>query len=49
MAYQVFTDADISTLNAHDEVRWVPVAELLDYDLAPADVPIAKEVRKREW
>jgi 8-oxo-dGTP diphosphatase len=49
MAFQVYTDADITTLNAHDDVRWVPTGELLDYDLAPADVPIAKEVQKREW
>ena len=49
MAFQVYTDADITTLNAHDEVRWVPLEELLDYDLAPADVPIAREVQKREW
>ena len=29
------------TLNSHDEVRWVPLENLLDYDLAPADIPIA--------
>ena len=49
MAFQVNTDADITTLNAHDDVRWVPAGELLDYDLAPADVPIAMEVQKRGW
>jgi 8-oxo-dGTP diphosphatase len=49
MAFQVYTDADITTMNAHDDVRWVTVGKLLDYDLAPADVPIAKEVQKREW
>ena len=49
MAFQVYTDADITTMNAHDDVRWVPVGQLLDYDLAPADVPIAREVQKREW
>jgi len=49
MAFQAYTDADITTMNAHDDVRWVPVEELLDYDLAPADVPIAREVQKREW
>ncbi len=26
----------------HDEVRWVPPAELLSYDLAAADIPIAR-------
>jgi 8-oxo-dGTP diphosphatase len=49
MAFQVYTDADITTMNAHDDVKWVPVEELLKYDLAPADVPIAREVQKREW
>lgn len=49
MAFQVYTDADIRTMNAHDDVRWVVAEELLDYDLAPADVPIAREVQKREW
>ena len=48
IAFQVYTDADITTMNAHDDVRWVTVEELLDYDLAPADVPIAKEIQKRE-
>ena len=49
MAFRVYTDADITTMNAHDDVRWVPVVELLDYDLAPADVPIAKEIQKYDW
>jgi len=30
----------------HDEVRWVPLAEVLTYRLAPADVSIAKQVLK---
>ena len=41
-------DDEIKVMNAHDDVKWVPVEELLDYDLAPADVPIAREVQKRE-
>jgi 8-oxo-dGTP diphosphatase len=49
LAFKVQYDQDITTMNAHDDVKWVPVEELLDYDLAPADVPIAKEVQKREW
>ena len=49
MAFQVSTDADITTLNAHDDVRWVPAEKLLEYDLAPADVLIAMEVQKRVW
>jgi 8-oxo-dGTP diphosphatase len=28
----------------HDEIRWVDAKELLEYDLAPADIPIAEEL-----
>jgi 8-oxo-dGTP diphosphatase len=49
IAFRVYTDQEIKTLNAHDDIRWVPIKNLLDYDLAPADVPIAKEVQKRDW
>lgn len=49
IAFQVSTEADFETLNAHDDVRWVSAEELLDYDLAPVDVPIAKEVQSRGW
>jgi 8-oxo-dGTP diphosphatase len=30
------------TLNAHSAIAWVNHNELLHYDLAPADIPIAK-------
>lgn len=49
IAFRVHYDGDITVMNAHDDVKWVPVEELLDYDLAPADVTIAREVQKREW
>jgi len=49
IAYRVHTDEDIVTLNAHDDVQWVPADQLLEYDLAPADVPIAREVQQYEW
>lgn len=49
IAFKVYSDAEITTMNAHDDVKWVPVNELLNYDLAPADVPIAREVQKHEW
>ena len=45
IAYRVYTDEDITIMNAHDDVRWVPVENLLEYDLAPADVPIAHKIR----
>jgi len=30
------------TLTVHDDMAWVPVPNLLEYQLAPADIPIAK-------
>jgi 8-oxo-dGTP diphosphatase len=46
IAYRVHTDEDIVVLNAHDDVQWVPAEQLLEYDLAPADIPIAREIIK---
>ena len=34
------------TLNAHDQVEWVPVAELENYALLPADIPIARKLKE---
>ncbi len=28
----------------HDLLEWVPLAEILHYDLSPADIPIAREL-----
>lgn len=32
------------TLTDHDEVQWVKVIDLLSYQLAPADIPVAKKL-----
>ena len=32
----------------HDAIEWVPVEDLLNYDLAPADVPLAKHLLEIE-
>lgn len=32
-------------LTVHDKVEWVPVAELLSYELAPADIHLAKHLQ----
>ena len=32
------------TLHVHDKAIWVPFSELLNYELAPADIPIAKKL-----
>lgn len=31
-------------LKVHDEYKWVKIAKLLEYTLAPADIPIAKKL-----
>lgn len=33
-------------LHDHSEYKWVDKEELLDYDLAPADIPLAEYVKK---
>lgn len=36
----------IFNLHDHSDYKWVDKEELLDYDLAPADIPLAEYVRK---
>lgn len=31
-------------LTVHDQAEWVPIPQLLQYQLAPADIPIAEEL-----
>lgn len=31
-------------LTVHDQIEWVPVAHLVTYELAPADIPIAERL-----
>jgi 8-oxo-dGTP diphosphatase len=45
-AYFVSWPNDEPQLRVHDEVCWVPFAQLLDYELAPADVPIASRLAR---
>ncbi len=33
-------------LTAHDEIRWVHISKILEYKLAPADIPIANHIIK---
>lgn len=40
-AWQVHCDAPTPAPRVHQAVAWVPVADLLNYDLLPADRPIA--------
>ena len=36
------------TADEHHRIEWVELENLLDYDLAPADIPIAKEAMKND-
>ena len=38
---------EIFRLNDHDKIEWVKVENLLDFQLAPADIPIAKALNER--
>lgn len=41
-AYTCKAKSEITKMTDHDEVAWVSKKELLNYELAPADIPIAK-------
>lgn len=32
------------TLTVHDQIDWIPLSELLKYNLTPADIPIAEQL-----
>ena len=42
----MYTDlhSKVFTLSSHDKAHWVPITELLNYMLLPADIPIAEKV-----
>ena len=48
LAYEVAIAPGELTLNNHDEVRWVPTADLLQNELAAADIPIAQALVHRD-
>jgi mutator protein MutT len=45
VAYEAEILSGSMTLTVHDQAEWVPIGNLLDYELAPADIPIARAVR----
>ena len=47
MAFRVKYISGEFTLSDHDTIEWVAPEELLNYGLAEADVPIAREVRSQ--
>jgi len=34
-------------LSVHDKVEWVPLKDICNFKLAPADIPIAKQLKER--
>lgn len=44
IAVEVRLVSESLTLTVHDKAEWVNVADLTDYQLAPADVPIARHL-----
>ena len=45
LAYRTKIVAGELKLHVHDQIAWVTPADLLQYDLLPADVPIAEKLR----
>jgi 8-oxo-dGTP diphosphatase len=42
IAYEAEIQSGTLSLSVHDQAEWVDVGALRDYDLAPADIPIAE-------
>lgn len=48
IAFHVDFDDEITMMNAHKEINRVPADRLLEYDPAPADVSIARQILSAE-
>ena len=49
LAYRTYWIGGEIDLKVHDDYKWVLVNQLNRYDLAPADIPIAKEIMRNDW
>lgn len=47
LAYKVSWLEGEFMLNEHEEIRWVPSCELIDYDFAEADIPVIKKLLRK--
>ena len=47
LAYRITWVSGKMALKDHDRIAWVSPDRLLEYDLLPADIPIAQECKKR--
>lgn len=48
LAYETVLLSGDFLLRVHDRIEWVPPGELLEYDLLPADIPIARLLNGRK-
>ena len=46
LALSVELTGDMREMHDHDRVDWVPLEKLLEYHLAPADIPIATVITR---
>ena len=46
LAYRTYWEAGTINLKDHDEYRWVTFHKLNEFNLAPADIPIAQKLAK---
>lgn len=46
LAYRAYWITGEIALLAHEDYEWVNIGNLHEYDLAPADIPIAEEIMK---
>ena len=44
IAYQASWESGKLVLNAHADFRWVSPDQLIEYDFAPADIPLVKKL-----
>ncbi len=47
MAYWANWETGKMVLNDHEDVRWVSLEQLADYDFAPADIPLVKMLQRK--
>ena len=47
IAVAVSLRSAVLTLHVHDRAEWVAPTDLLGYELAPADIPIAEEIIRK--
>lgn len=45
-AYKCSCESREIALSVHSQVEWVDASDLLNYDFAPADVPIAEKIKE---